>query len=84
MSPRPRVRFLKDKHCCLPTLLFALYLVKLNGMPMGIKPMDIDVLCVGHAAYDLVFQVDHHPEADEKLFAAGLAGGGEAPRLTQR
>ncbi len=41
--------------------------------------MDIDVLCVGHAAYDLVFPVDHHPEADEKCFAGGLVMGGGGP-----
>jgi sulfofructose kinase len=42
--------------------------------------MEIDVLCVGLAVYDLVFQVDHHPGADEKCFAAGLVkcGGGPA------
>jgi sulfofructose kinase len=45
----------------------------------GVKSMDIDVLCVGHAAYDLVFPVDHHPEADEKCFAAGLVSGGGGP-----
>jgi sulfofructose kinase len=36
-----------------------------------------DVLCVGHASYDLIFSVPHHPAADEKLFAdAFLACGG--------
>lgn len=42
--------------------------------------MDIDVLCVGHASYDLIFPVDHHPAADEKCFSLGLfqAGGGPA------
>jgi sulfofructose kinase len=36
-----------------------------------------DVLCVGHASYDLVFCVPHHPTADEKIFAdAFLACGG--------
>ena len=41
--------------------------------------MEIDVLCVGHASYDLVFQVDHHPGADEKCFAAGLVSCGGGP-----
>ncbi|QSA96292.1 carbohydrate kinase family protein [Methylococcus sp. EFPC2] len=37
----------------------------------------LDVLCVGHASYDLIFSVPHHPSADEKLFAdAFLACGG--------
>lgn len=38
------------------------------------------VLCVGHASYDLVFQVPHHPAPDEKLFADGFVrcGGGPA------
>lgn len=36
-----------------------------------------DVLCVGHASYDLVFSVPRHPLADEKIFAdAFLACGG--------
>ncbi|MGA2404791.1 MAG: PfkB family carbohydrate kinase, partial [Syntrophobacteraceae bacterium] len=41
--------------------------------------MEIDVLCVGHAAYDIVFSVDHHPKADEKCFASGLHMGGGGP-----
>jgi sulfofructose kinase len=42
--------------------------------------MKVDVLCVGHAAYDLVFSVQHHPNADEKIFADELitCGGGPA------
>ncbi|MGX2041953.1 carbohydrate kinase family protein [Methylocaldum sp. MU1018] len=41
---------------------------------------NIQVLCVGHASYDLVFSVPHHPEADEKIFADALisCGGGPA------
>ena len=40
----------------------------------------IDVLCVGTAAYDLIFAVDAHPGADEKRAAGDLArcGGGPA------
>lgn len=40
----------------------------------------IDVLCVGHASYDLVFSIDHHPNEDEKIFANQLTqcGGGPA------
>ena len=41
--------------------------------------MNIDVLCVGHASYDLVFSVDHHPADDEKMFATGLVGCGGGP-----
>lgn len=42
--------------------------------------INVDVLCVGHASYDLVFAVDHHPEADEKTFAQLFisCGGGPA------
>ena len=42
---------------------------------------NVDVLCVGHACYDLVFAVDHHPGADEKTFAEKFihCGGGPAP-----
>lgn len=40
--------------------------------------MKVDVLCVGHAAYDLTMGVDHHPDRDEKMVADSLAccGGG--------
>lgn len=39
-----------------------------------------DVLCVGHASYDIAMAADHHPEADEKMLADAmqLAGGGPA------
>lgn len=39
-----------------------------------------DVLCVGHACYDLVFTVEHHPAADEKTRARTFlsCGGGTA------
>jgi sulfofructose kinase len=43
------------------------------------KSVNIDVLCVGHASYDLVFQVDHDPGADEKCFAASLVSSGGGP-----
>ena len=36
----------------------------------------IDVLCVGHACYDLVFAVDHHPAPDEKARARAFVGCG--------
>lgn len=44
------------------------------------SPVNVDVLCVGHAAYDLVFQVGHHPAEDEKIVADNLlaCGGGPA------
>jgi sulfofructose kinase len=41
--------------------------------------MEIDVLCVGLAVYDLVYTVERHPEADEKCFATGLIMGGGGP-----
>lgn len=43
-------------------------------------PGSLDVLCVGHASFDQVFTVAHHPLPDEKLFAEGLVlcGGGPA------
>ena len=42
--------------------------------------INVDVLCVGHASFDLVFAVDHHPQADEKTFAQQFisCGGGPA------
>lgn len=39
----------------------------------------IDVLCVGHAAYDLIFSVPHHPGPDEKCMATALASCGGGP-----
>jgi sulfofructose kinase len=40
----------------------------------------VDVLCVGHASYDLVFSVARHPAEDEKIVADALiaCGGGPA------
>jgi sulfofructose kinase len=40
----------------------------------------VDVLCIGHASYDLVFSVALHPSEDEKIFATQLisCGGGPA------
>jgi len=43
------------------------------------NPTPIDVLCVGHAAYDLIFSVPHHPGPDEKCMATALAGCGGGP-----
>ncbi len=42
--------------------------------------MNVDVLCLGHASYDLVFAVPHHPGEDEKCVASGFlhCGGGPA------
>ncbi len=45
-------------------------------MTSGINP---DVLCVGHACYDLVFSVPRHPHEDEKIFADGLVACGGGP-----
>jgi sulfofructose kinase len=39
----------------------------------------VDVLCVGHASYDLVFSVSRHPGEDEKIFADGFVGCGGGP-----
>lgn len=49
-------------------------------MSNTVNPQDsFDVLCVGHACYDLVFSVSHHPGADEKIFATGFLGCGGGP-----
>ncbi len=42
-------------------------------------PIPVDVLCIGHASYDLVFSVPHHPTEDEKIFAHGFIGCGGGP-----
>ncbi len=39
----------------------------------------VDVLCVGHACYDLVFSIAEHPKSDEKIFANDLIGSGGGP-----
>lgn len=41
--------------------------------------IDLDVLCVGHASYDLVFSIARHPAEDEKIFADGFLGCGGGP-----
>jgi sulfofructose kinase len=41
--------------------------------------MNIDVFCVGHASYDLVFSVAHHPAEDEKISAESFVGCGGGP-----
>ncbi len=40
----------------------------------------LDVLCTGHACFDMVFSVDRHPAPDEKAVASALTtcGGGPA------
>lgn len=43
---------------------------------MSFVPQEVDLLCVGHACYDLVFTVDHHPEPDEKARASAFVGCG--------
>ncbi len=42
--------------------------------------MNLDVLCLGHASYDLVFAVPRHPGEDEKCVATDFlqCGGGPA------
>ena len=40
---------------------------------------NIDVLCVGHACYDLIFSVAEHPKSDEKIFASDLSSSGGGP-----
>lgn len=47
---------------------------------MNISNSGIDVLCVGHAAYDLTFSIDRHPLPDEKRTATSFyqCGGGPA------
>ncbi len=47
---------------------------------MTARLTEIDVLCVGHASYDLIYSVPHHPGEDEKMAADGFihCGGGPA------
>lgn len=39
----------------------------------------IDVLCVGHASFDITMTTAHHPGADEKMLADELKLGGGGP-----
>ncbi len=39
----------------------------------------IDVLCVGHACYDMVYSVEKQPQSDEKIFANALDNSGGGP-----
>lgn len=64
----------------MPISLVQLNLPLTPSPTMPISLVDIDVLCIGHASYDLVFSVPHHPAEDEKIFAQGFidCGGGPA------
>lgn len=46
----------------------------------ALSPFTVDVLCAGFACHDLVFDVPHHPAADEKVRSSALlnCGGGLA------
>ncbi|MCF6203275.1 MAG: PfkB family carbohydrate kinase [Methylococcaceae bacterium] len=48
-------------------------------MNNNLSPIKVDVLCVGHACYDLVFSVKKHPKSDEKIFADNLISSGGGP-----
>ena len=39
----------------------------------------LDVLCVGHAPYDITMGVGHHPGPDEKMQARAMRGSGGGP-----
>jgi sulfofructose kinase len=43
------------------------------------KKITVDVLCVGHASYDLTFSISHHPSPDEKTTASSFLGCGGGP-----
>lgn len=47
---------------------------------MPSSPSALALLCIGHASYDQIMCVDHHPDADEKIVADQLlnCGGGPA------
>ncbi len=46
---------------------------------MKINPTEVDVLCVGHACYDLIYSVAKHPHSDEKIFAEEFISSGGGP-----
>lgn len=47
---------------------------------MPVNPIEVDILCVGHASYDLIYCVPHQPSEDEKMVADSFisCGGGPA------
>lgn len=45
-------------------------------------PSPLDLLCIGHASYDLTFVVERHLEADEKTVASSFAECGGGPAAT--
>lgn len=49
-------------------------------MHPNIQTKTLDLLCIGHASYDQVFSIAHHPASDEKMQADNLlsCGGGPA------
>jgi sulfofructose kinase len=58
-------------------LLAILTILGLYLMTKLLAPLD--VLCIGHASYDLVFSVAQQPAADEKTVADSLLGCGGGP-----
>jgi sulfofructose kinase len=46
---------------------------------MNAYGLNVDVLCVGHACYDLYFSTEHHFGPDEKGFATELSSCGGGP-----
>ena len=47
--------------------------------PTTVHTQSLDVFCLGHASYDLVMSVEHHPSADEKLVASSFTSCGGGP-----
>jgi len=51
----------------------------LDSSHADVRSVPVDVLCVGHASYDLTFSVSRHPEADEKTTASAFVSCGGGP-----
>lgn len=50
-----------------------------HGPGSSPPPTPLDVLCVGHAAYDVTMTVDRHPGSDEKCSATSMVACGGGP-----
>ncbi len=50
-----------------------------NGPDPWRVPTPLDVLCVGHAAFDLTMTVERHPGPDEKCSATSMVSSGGGP-----
>lgn len=69
---------LRISHPSRASLKCTIYIFRMSSS----QKIPIDVLCVGHASFDLNFVVSRHPGPDEKATASSLVGCGGGPAVT--